>query len=127
LQPVDVPEAWNSKMRDYLQVTPPDDRRGCLQDVHWSAGLIGYFPTYTLGNLGAAQLFKAAGDDLGNLDQAFESGEFRPLLDWLRDKVHRHGMRYTPTDLIQRATGKPLAADEFMTSLQAKYGGLYGV
>src|SRR5204863_502225 len=127
LAPADVPAAWNSKMKEYLQVTPPDDRRGCLQDVHWSAGLIGYFPTYTLGNLGAAQLFAAAGQALGDLDRAFAVGEYRPLLDWLRSNIHKHGMRYKPAELIRRATGKQLAADDFMASLQQKYGGLYGL
>jgi carboxypeptidase Taq len=127
LAPADVPAAWNEKMREYLQIAPPDDRRGCLQDVHWSAGLIGYFPTYTLGNLGAAQLFAAAKQDLGDLDRAFAAGEFRPLLGWLREKVHRHGMRYKSSELIGRATGKPLAADDFMDSLQAKYAPLYGL
>jgi carboxypeptidase Taq len=127
LKPADVPEAWNAKMRDYLKITPPDDRRGCLQDVHWSAGLIGYFPTYTLGNLGAAQLFASAKDSLGDLDAAFESGEYRPLLDWLRANVHRHGMRHKPADLVRRATGADLDADDFMSSLEAKYAPLYGV
>jgi carboxypeptidase Taq len=127
LKPVDVPEAWNAKMRDYLRIAPPDDRRGCLQDVHWSAGLIGYFPTYTLGNLGAAQLFAAARSELGDLDSAFGNDEYRPLLDWLRERVHRHGMRYKPAGLIERATGRPLAADEFMTSLETKYATLYGL
>jgi carboxypeptidase Taq len=127
LKPVDVPEAWNAKMRDYLRIAPPDDRRGCLQDVHWSAGLIGYFPTYTLGNLGAAQLFAAAKEKLGDFDAAFAKGEFQPLLAWMRENVHRHGMRYKPADLIQKATGKPLGADEFMSSLNVKYGKLYGL
>jgi carboxypeptidase Taq len=127
LKPLDVPEAWNAKMRDYLRIAPPDDRRGCLQDVHWSAGLIGYFPTYTLGNLGAAQLFAAARNELGDLDRAFANGEYRPLLDWLRDRVHRHGMRFKPAELIERAASRPLAADEFMTSLEAKYVTLYGL
>jgi carboxypeptidase Taq len=127
LAPADVPEVWNAKMKEYLQITPPDDRRGCLQDVHWSAGLVGYFPTYTLGNLGAAQLFAAARESLGDLDRAFEAGEYRPLLDWLRNNVHRHGLRYKPAELLRRATGKPLAADDFMASLQLKYGELYGV
>ncbi len=72
-------------------LTPPDDARGCLQDVHWSGGAIGYFPTYTLGNLYAAQFFEAARRDLGDLDAMFARGEFRPLLDWLRRNIHAHG------------------------------------
>jgi len=127
LKPADVPGAWNAKMREYLQIAPPDDRRGCLQDVHWSAGLIGYFPTYTLGNLGAAQLFAAARSALGDLDGAFSAGENRPLLDWLRKEVHQHGMRYKPADLIHNATGRPLAADAFMASLENKFAPLYGL
>jgi carboxypeptidase Taq len=123
----DVPNAWNQRMQEYLTVTPPDDRQGCLQDVHWSFGLFGYFPTYTLGNLGAAQLFGAANRELGGLDSAFVRGEFKPLLDWLREKVHRHGMRYRPNELIQKATGSALTSEAFMRTLQEKFGRLYNV
>ncbi|HVJ82850.1 MAG TPA: carboxypeptidase M32 [Planctomycetia bacterium] len=123
----DVPTAWNAKMEELLGVTPPDDRRGCLQDVHWSAGLFGYFPTYALGNIGAAQLAAAADRDLGGLDATIEKGDFGALREWLRDRVHRHGMRYRPGDLLRRATGSALDPDLLLSQLEAKYGALYGI
>ena len=87
----DLPAAWNQKYRETLGVTPANDAEGCLQDIHWSAGLIGYFPTYTLGNLYAAQLFAQADAELGGLDEAFARGDFSGLLGWLRTKVHSPG------------------------------------
>ena len=92
----DLPAAWNEKYREILGVTPRNDAEGCLQDIHWSAGLIGYFPTYTLGNLYAAQLFATADAELGDLDAAFAQGDFHGLLDWLREKVHRQGRGIAP-------------------------------
>ena len=121
----DVPQAWNEAYRRYLGVTPSSDTEGCLQDTHWSEGLFGYFPTYTLGNLYAAQLFDAARNDLGNLDLAFSSGEFRILREWLRDKIHQHGHRYVPADLIARASGTQPSARPLIEGLQAKYRMLY--
>src|SRR5262249_29767510 len=99
----EVPGAWNEKYREYLGVTPKDDAAGCLQDIHWSAGLFGYFPTYTLGNIYAAQLFARAEEELGRQDEAFARGDFAGLLAWLRERVHRHGHRYTAVRLIERA------------------------
>ena len=101
----DLPAAWNEKYREYLGVTPANDAEGCLQDIHWSAGLIGYFPTYTLGNVYAAQLFAAAEAQLGGLDEAFARGDFAGLLGWLREKIHRQGQRYRAADLVERVTG----------------------
>src|SRR3954453_18311511 len=98
----DLPAAWAEKYRHYLGVTPPNDAEGCLQDIHWSAGLFGYFPTYTLGNLYAAQLFARADRDLGDLAAALARGEFSGLLGWLREKVHRQGHRYRATQLVER-------------------------
>jgi len=123
----DLPGAWNESMRKYLHVTPPDDARGCLQDIHWSGGAIGYFPTYTLGNLYAAQLFRQARADLGDLDAQFSQGHFTPLLQWLRKNIHTHGMAYTAPQLIQRITGKPLSAEPLLTHLKQKAGEVYGV
>ena len=123
----DVPAAWNQKMRDYLGLTPPDDAQGCLQDIHWSGGAIGYFPTYTLGNLYAAQFFERAGQDVGDLDAMFARGEFRPLLDWLRKNVHTHGKRHLPRDLARRVTGKDLSPEPLLRHLRAKATELYGV
>jgi len=127
LAPADLPGAWNDRMNAYLGVTPPDDARGCLQDVHWSGGAIGYFPTYTLGNLYAAQFFEQARKDLGDLDAQFARGEFAPLLGWLRQHIHRHGKRYTAAQLAQRVTGRPLEAAPLLRHLRAKASELYGV
>lgn len=127
LTPRDVPSAWNAKMNDLLGVTPPDDARGCLQDIHWSSGGIGYFPTYTLGNLYAAQFFEQARQDLGDLDAIFARGEFAPLLDWLRQNIHRHGKRYTAAELVQKVTGKPLSAEPLLRHLRKKASELYEV
>jgi carboxypeptidase Taq len=121
----DVPGAWNEAMHRLLGVTPPDDAQGCLQDIHWSAGLLGYFPTYTLGNIYAAQLFARAGADLGDLNAAFARGEFAELLGWLRAKVHRQGRRYHSARLIEQATGAPPDPRPLIDALRSKYGTLY--
>jgi carboxypeptidase Taq len=122
-----VPGAWNERFERDFGLKPPDDARGCLQDVHWSAGLIGYFPTYTLGNLYAAQFFEAARRDLGDLEREFAQGEFEPLLGWLRERIHRHGNRYRAPELVQKVTGNPLDHGALMAHLKAKFGRLYGV
>jgi carboxypeptidase Taq len=124
----DVPAAWNAKVKELLGLVPEDDGEGCLQDIHWAMGAIGYFPTYTLGNLYAAQLFAAASRDLGGLDRpdgAIATGDFSPLREWLREKVHRHGRRYLPADLIERATGQPPSAEPFLAYLRAKLSDVY--
>jgi len=95
---------------------------GVLQDIHWSLGALGYFPTYTLGNLNAAQLMNRASSDIAGLNDSLARGEYRPLLDWLRDKIHRHGRRYLPNDLMTRATGKPTLAKYRIEYLREKYG-----
>lgn len=123
----DLPAAWNDKYEASLGVRPPNDAQGVLQDIHWSAGLIGYFPTYTLGNLYAAQLYEAAERDLGGLDEPFRRGEFRGLLDWLRRHVHSHGKRYRAEDLIERATGAPPGPEPLIRHLRRKLGPLYGI
>lgn len=123
----DVPAAWNERMRQYLGITPPNDAAGCLQDVHWAAGLQGYFPTYALGNLYAAQLFEQARKELGDLDAMFARGEFRPLLQWLRTNVHRHGKRYSARQLVKKVTGNDLSPDALMRHLARKAADLYGV
>ena len=127
LSPKDVPEAWNERMRKYLGLTPPDDARGCLQDIHWSHGAIGYFPTYTLGNLYAAQFFEQARKDLGDLDAQFAKGEFTPLLSWLRENIHRHGRRYRARELVQRVTGRDLSPEPLLRHLAGKAKDMYGV
>ena len=127
LNPGDLPGAWDEKMQQYLGIRPPEMSKGCLQDVHWSIGLIGYFPTYTLGNLYAAQLFEAARWELGDLDEMFARGEFTPLLDWLRRRIHHVGRRYSATDLIQHITGQPLSPAPLMAHLKRKAAEFYGV
>ena len=123
----DLPGAWNEKMKAYLGLTPPDDARGVLQDIHWSFGGVGYFPTYTLGNLYAAQFFAQAQADLGDLDGAIASGDFAPLLDWLRDRIHSKGQRYTARALVERVTGTPLSAAPLLAHLRQKANEVYGV
>jgi carboxypeptidase Taq len=127
LSPEDLPAAWNEKMRNFLGLEPPDFADGVMQDVHWSAGLIGYFPTYTLGNLYAAQLLAAAKESLGDLNEMFSRGEFKPLLEWLREKIHTKGRLHEPAELMRRASGRELRPDELIERLETKYGGLYGV
>jgi carboxypeptidase Taq len=123
----DVPGAWNERMKKYLGITPSDDAKGCLQDIHWSGGAIGYFPTYTLGNLYAAQFFEQAGKDLGDLAGQFARGEFAPLLGWLREKIHSQGKRYTARELVKRVTGKELSAEPLLRHLRGKAKELYEV
>lgn len=122
----DLPAVWNEKMKQNLGIAPPDDARGCLQDIHWSGGSIGYFPTYTLGNLYAAQFFEQADKDLGGLDAQFAKGEFAPLLGWLRQNIHQHGKRYRAGDLVKRVTGKALSPEPLLAHLRRK-AELYGV
>jgi carboxypeptidase Taq len=121
LRAADVPGAWTELYQKYLGLTPDSDRNGCLQDIHWSEGLIGYFPTYTLGNVYAAQLFTAADSEIGPLEDAFGQGEFSTLRNWLREKIHRHGRRYRATDLIERATGKTLDPAALTANLSHRY------
>jgi carboxypeptidase Taq len=123
----DLPGAWDEKMRQYLTIAPPDDAKGCLQDIHWSSGAIGYFPTYTLGNLYAAQFFEQAGRDIGDLDSQFARGEFGPLLGWLRERIHSQGKKYRATELVQKITGRPLSAGPLLDHLKRKAAELYRV
>ena len=127
LKVADIPATWNEKFKKYFDIVPKNDAEGCLQDVHWSGGLIGYFPTYTLGNLYSAQFFAQAKKDLGNFEADFEKGDFSKLFGWLRDKIHKHGSRYRPEQLCQRITGKPLSHQYLMDYMNKKYGELYGI
>jgi carboxypeptidase Taq len=121
LSAADLPEAWNAAYQRTLGIVPSSDVEGCLQDGHWAEGLMGYFPTYTLGNLYAAQLFAAARAQLGDLDVQFARGDFATLLGWLREHVHRHGQRYTPKQLVERATGAPPDWRPLIAALRTKY------
>jgi len=122
----DLPDAWNHKYEERLGLTPPDDARGVLQDIHWSGGAIGYFATYALGNVYAAQFRQAAGRDLGDLEVMFARGEFQPLLAWLRTNIHAHGQTYPASDLVARVTGKPPSHEPLVEYLTGKFGALYG-
>ncbi|MGC3968628.1 MAG: carboxypeptidase M32 [Pirellulales bacterium] len=121
----DLPAAWNEKYKSYLGIDVPSDADGVLQDIHWSAGLFGYFPTYSLGNLYAAQFFEQADQDLGGLAEHFERGEFQYLKKWLNCHIHRHGQRYTAAELVERITGRELSHEPLMRHLRAKYDLLY--
>ena len=123
----DVPSLWNEKFKMYFGFEIENDTDGCLQDIHWSCGGIGYFPTYTLGNLYGAQFFDTAREEVGDLDAQFEAGEFEPLKSWLTEKIYRHGMRYLPAELAVEVTGKPLSHEPLVNHLTTKYSGLYGL
>jgi carboxypeptidase Taq len=120
---VDLPGAWNDGMKDLLGLTPPSDREGCLQDIHWFVGAWGYFPTYTLGAMTAAQLYDAAKRANPEIPPAIARGDFAPLLAWLREHVHGQASRWSSTELIERATGKPLDPAIFKAHLERRYLG----
>ncbi len=122
----DIPAVWNAKMKEYLGVEPESNAQGCLQDVHWSAGLFGYFPTYTLGAMAAVQIFQAARKDLPTLDADIAAGKFSALRSWLLEKVHKVGSLHpTADDLLEVVTGKPLDPQLFLDYLKEKYTKLY--
>jgi carboxypeptidase Taq len=121
----EVPEVWDDKMETYLGIRPPDDARGCLQDIHWSIGRVGTFQNYTLGTVFSAQLQHALEADLGPLDELVRQKRFDEVQSWLTDSVHRHGQRYTTDDLVAEATGEPFTADYFIDYVDEKYGDLY--
>ncbi|HJP81995.1 MAG TPA: carboxypeptidase M32 [Fimbriimonadaceae bacterium] len=123
----DLPEAWNEKYRQYLGIVPKTDSVGCLQDVHWSGGLIGYFPTYSMGNLLSYQIWNALKVDIPNPEANMAKGEFKPILEWLKLKVYSQAKRYTPKELVQRVTGKPMGAEDYLAGLEEKYRAIYGL
>jgi carboxypeptidase Taq len=125
LRVADLPAAWHEKYRQYLGIQSPTDASGVLQDVHWSAGLFGYFPTYSLGNLYASQLFDQAAMELGDLEPAFARGEFQPLRNWLQTKVHSQGRRYPAADLVHRITGERISPTALIRHLRKKFTPLY--
>jgi carboxypeptidase Taq len=127
LSVADLPEAWNARFTEYLGLDVPDDAHGVLQDVHWSAGLIGYFPTYALGNLVAGQLWERANADRPDLDQRIAAGELTPLREWLGDHVHRHGAKFETGELLQRVVGEPISVAPFVRYLKRKLGDVYGI
>jgi carboxypeptidase Taq len=123
----DLPEAWNNGMLDYLGITPSTDAEGVLQDIHWSSGMFGYFPTYALGNLVAAQLWECVQKDIPNLLDQIQRGEFDELTGWMRDKIHRHGAKFEPQELVLRITGSKIDPHPYMRYLNNKYSEIYGI
>jgi carboxypeptidase Taq len=123
----DLPAAWNDRFERDFGMRPPDDAHGVLQDIHWSAGLIGYFPTYTLGNIFAAQLMEAARRAVPDLDDQVAAGRFVDLLGWLRREVHAFGRTLESEPLVEQATGGSVSGDWLVRSLRDRYGPAYGL
>ena len=121
IHPREVPDIWNSRFEELFGLKTPDDKHGCLQDVHWAYGMFGYFPTYCLGNLYAAQFFETAEKQLGNMEEYFIKGEFKVLREWLLENIHCQGMKYKAPDLCKKITGSPLNHKPFIAYLRKKY------
>ena len=122
----DLPGLWQEKMQEYLGIVPERDAEGVLQDVHWSLGALGYFPTYTLGNLYAAMFFQQACQDIPSLETEIQRGHLLSLKDWLNRNIHQYGRQYSSTDLLHRITGRALSVKPFLSYLQTKIGNIYG-
>lgn len=127
LNAADLPEAWNSLSHQYLGITPPNNRLGVLQDVHWSSGIIGYFPTYALGNLVSVQLWEKVHEAVPDLDEQIRQGEFAALLGWLRANIHQYGSKFRPQELVQRITGTKIDPQPYLRYLKQKYGQIYSL
>ncbi len=125
LQVADLPTAWNERMEDYLGIIPPDDADGVLQDVHWSAGILGYFPTYTLGNLVSNQLWEKINKDIPGLSSQIQGGNFKELLAWLHENVHQHGSKFKPQVLVNRIVGSGIKPEAYLKYLDNKFGAIY--
>ncbi|MGE5196398.1 MAG: carboxypeptidase M32, partial [Anaerolineae bacterium] len=121
----EIPEVWNAKMREYLGIVPQTDSEGCLQDIHWSLGLLGYFPTYTLGNLYASQFFKSFETKHPHWKEKVSKGDLHFIVEWLHENIHRHGKEFSPNELVLRITGGPLTQDDFISYLEKKYQTIY--
>jgi len=125
IQVKDLPEIWNTKMEDYLGVTPPNDAQGVLQDIHWSGGMIGYFPTYALGNLASVQLWDKMIEQNPNVPDEIAQGKFETILGWMRENVHRFGSKYEPQEIMLKATGSKITPEPYMKYLRTKYSEIY--
>lgn len=123
----DLPKHWNEKMQTYLGITPKTDREGCLQDIHWACGLFGYFPTYALGNIYAAQFFATYKKSRPDYEKDLRSGNLLPLTEWLKTHIHSKGRRFLIDDLTQEVTGEPLTSKHYMNYLEEKYSALYNL
>jgi carboxypeptidase Taq len=127
LRPAELPDAWRAKMDAYLGVTPSTDADGVMQDIHWSGGALGYFPTYAIGNVISVQLYEAACTAHPGIPEEIGRGEFSSLLGWLRDHIHRHGRKFLPRELLRRATGQALTPEPYLRYLRRKFGEIYGL
>ena len=123
----DLPELWNTKMKEYLGVVPPDDAQGVLQDIHWSFGGLGYFSTYALGNLISAQLWEKINAEITDLSTQIRAGKFDSLLGWLRANIHVHGRKYEPQELVKKVTGSKIDPAPYLRYLEAKFSDVYGL
>ncbi len=123
----ELPEVWDARMEEYLGIDVPDAARGVLQDVHWSFGGFGYFPTYSLGNVVSVQIWEKVREAIPDLDEQIEQAEFGVLRDWLRDNLHNHGRKFLPREMLQRLVGGPMDAAPYVRYLKEKLGGIYGV
>ncbi|HRK75542.1 MAG TPA: carboxypeptidase M32, partial [Rhodothermales bacterium] len=121
----DLPEIWRTKMQSYLGVTPKNETEGVLQDIHWSLGAFGYFPTYTLGTLYAAQFYEQASASLGDLDNQIKAGNFAPLREWLRTQIHQFGRSKSASMLVNQITGSGLTTAPWIQYIKKKYGEIY--
>jgi carboxypeptidase Taq len=125
MQVADLPEIWNSKMQDYLGITPKNDAEGVLQDVHWSGGMIGYFSTYALGNLASVQLWDKMVEENPNVPDEIAQGKFDTILGWMREHIHQYGSKYEPQELMVKATGSKITPEPYIQYLKTKYGEIY--
>jgi carboxypeptidase Taq len=121
----DLPKIWNEKMKEYFDIIPDSDANGVLQDVHWSMGAFGYFPSYALGNFYAAQFFQKASEEIADFDKKIQKGELLALKKWLNENVHKYGRKYLPDELIQKVVGSSMSVEPFMEYLESKYGEIY--
>jgi carboxypeptidase Taq len=120
LEPRDLPNAWNARMHEYLGIVVPDDKHGVLQDMHWPGGSIGYFPTYSLGNVMSVQIWERMKEDVGDVDEQFEHGEFSEIREWLRSHLYVLGRKFTPQETIERVTGRRIDAAPYVRYLREK-------
>jgi len=125
IQVADLRALWNERYKTYLEIEVPSDREGILQDVHWSHGMLGYFPTYSIGSFYAAQFYQQAKQDVANLEEKIQKGNMQPLLDWLRTNIHQHGKTYSAKEICKKVTGQPLNFSSFMQYVEMKYEALY--
>jgi carboxypeptidase Taq len=123
----DLPEVWNTRMQEYLGISPTNDIEGVLQDVHWSYGYLGYFATYALGNLVSLQLWEKINQDIPDLEDQIRKGEFSKLLEWSNKKIHRHGSKFEPEEIVERVTGSKINGELYIKYLNKKYGEIYGL